>query len=144
MAYDSKLADRVRRALTRRAAVEERVMFGGLAFMVRGHMCCGLVQDKLMVRIDPKAYDRLLAEPGAQPMDFTGKPMRGFLYVTGAGTATSPALNQWISRALDFAEKQRPKALRSAPRPKSANRPNKRFQPSPARRRSTRSTHRRG
>ena len=59
MAYDEKLADRVRQALTRRSSVEEREMFGGLAFMVRGHMCCGLAKDKLMVRVDPDAYDQL-------------------------------------------------------------------------------------
>ena len=101
MAYDETLASRVRRALTRRVVIEERATFGGLAFMVRGHMCCGVVKDKLMVRVDPNAYEQLLGEPGAQLMDFTGRPMRGFLFVTGAGLSTPRALEAWIARALE-------------------------------------------
>jgi hypothetical protein len=66
-------------------------VFGGLAFMARGHMCCGLVQAKLMARVDPKAYERLLQEPHVQPMDFTGRPMRGFLCVEPTGVASAPA-----------------------------------------------------
>ncbi len=84
-------------------------MFGGLAFMARGHMCCGLVQAKLMVRVDPDTYDRLLQEPDAQPMDFTGRPMRGFLYVNPDGVASAPALRKWIARAVAFAESRPPK-----------------------------------
>ena len=131
MAYDDKLANRVRQALARRSATEERAMFGGLAFMVRGHMCCGLVQDKLMVRVDPNVYDELLAESGAQPMDFTGRPMRGFLYVTGAGIATPSALQKWVSKALDFAESRPPKSSRDV-RAESSRRPEKRLQPTAA------------
>jgi TfoX/Sxy family transcriptional regulator of competence genes len=103
MAYDEALADRVRQALAGRCQAEERAMFGGLAFMVRGHMCCGLTGDRLMARVDPDAYDRLLEEPGAQPMDFTGRPMRGFLFVSGSGISAPARLNVWISRALEFA-----------------------------------------
>ena len=114
MAYDKDLADRVRRILTRRAAAEERAMFGGLAFMVQGHMCCGLVSDRLMVRVRPEAYEQLLKEPGAEPMDFTGKPMRGFLYVTRAGTASTSSLGTWVSRALDFVGGLPPKSPRQA------------------------------
>lgn len=110
MAYDLKLAGRVREALGRRDDIEERAMFGGLAFMTRGHMCCGIVKDKLMVRVDPAACDRLLGEPGAAPMDFTGRPMRGFLYVTAPGIATPSGLRTWVSRALEFADSRPPKA----------------------------------
>lgn len=106
MAYDEKLADRVRRSLTPHTRFDERAMFGGLAFMVRGHMCCGLVKDRLMVRVDPDDYERWLEQPGAAPMDFTGRPMRGFLYVGGPGIATAPALNAWIGRALAFVERR--------------------------------------
>lgn len=146
MAYDERLASRVRRALARRCAVEERAMFGGLAFMVRGHMCCGLVQDKLMVRIDPNAYEQLLSEPGVRPMDFTGRPMRGFLYVTGPGIATPSALNGWLSKALDFAESRPPKSKpsREMLRGMASKRPTKRSQPSAARRQPTRRPGRRG
>jgi TfoX/Sxy family transcriptional regulator of competence genes len=109
MAYDESLANRVRQILARRSDIEERRMFGGLAFMARGHMCCGLVKDKLMVRVDPDAYERLLGAVGAQPMDFTGKPMRGFLDVTGEGIATTPGLRAWVKRSLDFVESRPPK-----------------------------------
>jgi TfoX/Sxy family transcriptional regulator of competence genes len=109
MAYDENLADRVRRILTRRADIEERAMFGGLAFMAHGHMCCGLVKDQLIVRVNSDAYEQLLGEVGAQPMDFTGKPMRGFLYVTRAGTSTPSGLRTWVERALKFAENRPPK-----------------------------------
>ena len=118
MAYEEQLANRVRQALTRRAIFEERAMFGGLAFMVRGHMCCGLVKNKLMIRVNPDAYDELLGEPGAQPMDFTGKPMRGFLYVTSAGISTRLALDRWIARALDFAESRPAKTRKARPKPR--------------------------
>lgn len=103
-------------------------MFGGLAFMVRGHMCCGLVKDKLMVRVDPNTYDQLLDLPGVQPMDFTGKPMRGFLYVTGVGISTAKALRTWVSRALDFAESRPPKTSRSV-RARSTSQPDRSMQP---------------
>ena len=111
-----------------RSDIEERVMFGGIAFMARGHMCCGVVKDKLMVRINPDTYDQLLGERGAEPMDFTGKPMRGFIYVTGVGTSTSSGLRTWVSRALNFAESRPPKSSRKVPA-ESMKRPNRALQP---------------
>jgi len=107
--YDAWLAARVRRILGSRTDVEERAMFGGLTFMVRGHMCCGVAQSRLMVRVDPDTYDRLLAEPHARPMDFTGRPMRGLIFVELTGTATSSALGRWVARAVRHAESQTPK-----------------------------------
>ena len=104
MAYDEREAVRLRRLLADRPDIQEKNMFGGLAFMARGHMCCGLVQARLMVRVGPEAYDRLLEEPHAQPMDFTGRPMRGFLYVEPAGIATTATLRRWVGRALTFAD----------------------------------------
>lgn len=112
MAYDERLALRVRRVLADRRDIEEKAMFGGLAFMAGGHMCCGLVQARLMVRVDPQAYDRLLEEPHVRPMDFTGKPMRGFLYVEPDGIASAPALRRWVGRALALAEGLPPTAKR--------------------------------
>ena len=106
MGYDTELAARVRRMLGSRTDVQERAMFGGLTFMVRGHMCCGVSASRLMVRVDPDTYDRLLAEPHARPMDFTGRPMRGLLFVDPTGTATSSALGRWIARAVKHAESQ--------------------------------------
>jgi len=85
MAYDERLAERVRGAMGKRKDVVEKKMFGGIAFMVRGHMSCGIVGSSLMVRIDPAREEKMLRERGAKPMDFTGRPMRGFLYWRRAG-----------------------------------------------------------
>ena len=143
MAYDEKLANRVRQALAGRSQVTEKVMFGGLAFMACGHMCCGLVGTKLMVRVRPDDHDTLLREPNVDPMDFTGKPMRGFLYVNPPGTATYSGLRMWLARALEFAETRPPKAVRSG-RKGSRMRPPKRLQPAATRSKSTRRSGRRG
>jgi TfoX/Sxy family transcriptional regulator of competence genes len=104
MAYDEALAERVRKALATRRDVVERKMFGGVAFMVRGHMSCGILGSSLMVRVDPARESLLLRERGARPMDFTGRPMRGFLYVDAPGIARGAALRKWVGRAVDFAE----------------------------------------
>ena len=110
MAYDEKLAARIRLALQTRRDVLEKHMFGGVAFMIRGHMSCGVVGSSLMVRLSPADADDLLQEPHARPMDFTGRPMRGFLFVDGPAIATAAALRWWINRATTYAESQ-PKKL---------------------------------
>ena len=110
MAYDERLAARIRRLLADRSDVEEKKMFGGLAFMVRGHMCCGLVGSDLMIRVDPDSCEGLLREPHARPMDFTGRPMRGFLYIGGAGLSSAAALRRWVGRAVSHAAARPPKA----------------------------------
>jgi hypothetical protein len=103
MAYDIRLAERVRRSLARRRGMVERSMFGGLAFMVGGRMCCGIVGDRLMVRVGSGGYEDALARPHARMMDFTGRPLRGFVYVEPAGVATAAMLDAWIARAEAFA-----------------------------------------
>src|SRR5204863_9866814 len=85
VAYDEKLAARVRAVLAKRTDMSERQMFGGLTFMVAGHMCCGVNGDELIVRLDPDGEDDALARPHARPMDFTGRPMRGFVTVQPEG-----------------------------------------------------------
>ncbi len=109
MAYDETLAQRVRAALASRDGIVEKKMFGGVAFMIGGHMSCGVVNETLMVRVDPEREEALLQEPGARPMNFTGRPMRGFLFVEGVGLAGA-ALRRWVKRAADFAEIRPPKA----------------------------------
>ncbi len=101
MAYDERLAERVRGLLQSRRLVEKK-MFGGIAFMVRGHMCCGVIGEKLMVRVGPDEYERAIQRAHAAPMDFTGKPMRGFVYVSLAGLRTRAQLKSWIDRGLAF------------------------------------------
>ena len=110
MAYDEALAERIRALLRNRRDVAERQMFGGVAFMMRGRMGCGIVGSTLMVRVDPTDADRLLRAPHARPMDFTGRPMRGFLFVDPPGVATAAGLRAWIRRATAWVDSQPPKA----------------------------------
>lgn len=102
MAYDERLADRVRDLLAERE-VREQKMFGGLAFMVSGHMCCGLLGDELMVRVGPAGYADALSRPAAREMDFTGRPMRGIVMVGPSGLR-GRALSPWVQRGLDFVD----------------------------------------
>ena len=110
MSFDEELAARVREKLSARASVAERKMFGGLAFMVGGHMCCGVLGPDLMVRVGPAAHETALAEPGARPMDFTGKPLKGMVYVSPAGLQAATALEGWIERGLAHVDGLPPKA----------------------------------
>ena len=103
MAYDEAVAERVRGALGNIPDVVGKRMFGGIAFMVRGNMCCGVIGDRLMLRVGPKGYESALARPHAKEMDFTGKPMKGLVYVEPAGFASPRDLKTWIDRALEFA-----------------------------------------
>ena len=102
MAYNEKLAERIRRQLSERSDMVERKMFGGLAFMVRGHMCCGIVGEELMVRVGPEIYGSALKEKHVREMDFTGRPLRGMIYVAAPGIASAKQLAKWVERGLQF------------------------------------------
>ncbi|HTY42387.1 MAG TPA: TfoX/Sxy family protein [Thermoanaerobaculia bacterium] len=110
MAFDEKLAARIRSVLEDRKDVVEKRMFGGVAFMVRGHMSCGVVGSSLMVRVDASEQGRCLRERGARPMDFTGRPMAGFLFVDLPGISGTAALVKWVRRAVAHAEARPAKA----------------------------------
>ncbi|MFA6148951.1 MAG: TfoX/Sxy family protein [bacterium] len=103
MAFDEAVAKRVRKALAGASDVVEKRMFGGIAFMVRGNMCCGVIGGRLMLRVGPDGYGTALSRPHAKPMDFTGRPMKGMVYVEPAGFATPRDLMVWIERAMKFA-----------------------------------------
>ena len=103
MAYNGQLADRVRNVLVRYEGLIEQKMFGGLCFMLRGNMCCGIVKDDMMVRVGPDQYERLLAEPYARPMDFTGRSLKGLVYVGPGGYENDEALGKWVERGVLFA-----------------------------------------
>lgn len=103
MAYDERLAARVRALLAEHADVRERKMFGGLTFMIGGNMSCGVHGNELIVRLDPAREQEALARPHARPMDFTGRPMRGFITVQPEGLM-GKALNRWIKEAVARAE----------------------------------------
>ena len=124
MAFDEGLAERIRTAFAPRRDVEEKHMLGGVAFMVRGHMACGIVGTSLMVRISPDAADDFRRESHVRPMDFTGRPMRGFLYIEAPGIATAESLARWTGRAAAYAETLPPRAVR-APQVASARDPKK-------------------
>ena len=109
MAFEEKLATRMRDILSKRVEVSERRMFGGLAFMVRGHMACGIVGDDLMVRVGTHGFDSALKKPHARPMDFTGRPSRGMVYVASAGVRTKAMLRNWIVLGIAFVETLPPK-----------------------------------
>ena len=102
MAIDEQLADRIRQSLAGRRDITEKKMFGGLAFLLHGHMCCCVMGEDLMVRVGPAAYQDALAKPHARVMDFTKKPLKGYLYVGPKGVATAAALREWLACATDF------------------------------------------
>ena len=109
MAYDEGLAHRLSEIYTLIPDVIEKKMFGGLAFMVNGHMSCGIVNDTLMARVGPDLYAEALDRPYARPMDFTGKPMKGFVYVSPEGFESDESLRQWVQLSLGFVMSLRPK-----------------------------------
>jgi len=102
MAFDEKLADRVRRALAGQRGLVEKKMFGGVAFMLRGNMCCGVLRDDLVVRVGPEAHATELKRPHSRVMDFTHKPMKGYLYVAPEGIATAASLRSRLRPAIRF------------------------------------------
>jgi TfoX/Sxy family transcriptional regulator of competence genes len=100
MAYDERLAERIRGVLQGRGNVTERKMFGGIAFMVDGKMAVGVLGDEIVVRTGKDRYDAALNDREARPMDFTGRPSRGMVYVSSAGVRRGPALLRWIDLGI--------------------------------------------
>ena len=103
MPYDEMLVERVRGVLKGKRNVMERKTFGGLTFMLQGNMCCRVEGDRLMVRVGAEKYDEALAQKHAQLMDFTGRPMKGMVFVEPAGLASAEDLTAWVERGVDFA-----------------------------------------
>jgi len=102
MAYDEGLAERLRELFARRRGVIEKRMFGGLCFMVGGYMAVGIVDDTLMARVGPEAYAEALRLPHVREMDFTGKPMKGYVYVDPPGFDAQADLEAWVERCVRF------------------------------------------
>jgi TfoX/Sxy family transcriptional regulator of competence genes len=103
MAYNEKLADRIREIITvTHKKVEEKKMFAGLCFMVNDKMCIGVHIDKIMVRLDPAIYDTVIEKKGCEPMNFTGKVMKGFVFVNDDVLKTKAQLNYWVQLGLSF------------------------------------------
>ncbi len=102
MAYDPGLAERLHDYFADRPEVEVKRMFGGLCFMVAKHMCCGIIGEKLMARVGPEKYDEYLEHPHATEMDFTGKPMKGIIYVLPEGLESDEELEYWLNVCESF------------------------------------------
>lgn len=103
MAYNEKLADRVREIISATHEIsEEKKMFSGLCFMVDDKMCIGVQQNSIMVRFDPAMQDEIMEKEGCRPMDFTGKIMAGYVYIDESALNTKKKLEYWIKLALDY------------------------------------------
>lgn len=103
MAYDESLAQRVRGLLEGRPGFEEKKMFGGLCFLLRGNMACGTLKDDLIVRVGPEQYERALKQPHTRKFDMTGRPMKGWVMVSAEGHDTEERLSCWVEEGAAFA-----------------------------------------
>lgn len=109
MSYDEGLAERLREALQSQRGISEKKMFGGLAFMSRGYMFIGITGDILMARIGPEYYEQGLSRPHVRVMDFTGKPMKGYVFVDPPGFESDSDLSDWVQRCHRFVQSLPPK-----------------------------------
>ncbi len=119
MAYDERLAQRIRNCLQQRRGITEKKMFGGLAFMANGHMFVGVTGESLMARVGARAYESALPKRHVREMDFTGKPMVGYVYVDAPALASDRELLHWLEACLGFVSSLPPKAIK----PRSAGKP---------------------
>ncbi len=116
MAYDEDFAARIRAGFEGVWGCTEKKMFGGLAFLLNGNMCCGTHGPNLIVRVGPDAYEEALAQPHVDEMRFTGRPMRGWIEVDAQGIESDAELQAWIDRGIAFAgalPKKAPKARKA-------------------------------
>lgn len=102
MAYNENIASRLREALSDQQDVEEKYMFGGVCFMVDGKMCMGVVGEEMMCRINPAKEEEALERTGSRPMDFTGRPMKGYVFVEEVGLKKKKDFEYWISACLEY------------------------------------------
>lgn len=114
MAYSHELAGRVRDELTAEKELTEREMFGGIAFLVAGHMCCGILGDELIVRVGPDLHHDAVTRPDAREFDYTGRPMKGWVMAGRAGVADEADLEMWVRLGLSHARSLPAKPTRKA------------------------------
>lgn len=103
MAFDERLAERIRSSLGRRKGLVEKKMFGGVAFLLNGNMCVGVHKSDLIVRLAPEETDAALAQPNTRRFDLTGRPMKGWILVQSAGLNTEAKLRTWVQVAVEYA-----------------------------------------
>jgi len=102
MAFNESLANRIREKLADLSEIEEKTMMGGLVFMVNNKMCIGIIKDEMMCRIDPEFHEKAVEMQGCRTMDFTKRPMKGYVMVDESGMKTNKEFEFWINLALDF------------------------------------------
>lgn len=105
MAYDEKLADRIRESISEIAGFTEKEMMGGLVFMLNEKMCLGIIKNELMCRIDPALHNEEVEKDGCRTMDFTKRPMKGYIMIDEFGLRNQKNVEHWIKLALDFNSK---------------------------------------
>ncbi|HSR31934.1 MAG TPA: TfoX/Sxy family protein [Anaerolineae bacterium] len=103
MAYDEGLAQRIRESLSELPGLAEKKMFGGVGYMIRGNMACGVHGDEMIVRVGPDSYEEALASTHTRPFDMTGRPMKGWVMVAPDGIESDAELDRWIQRGVEFA-----------------------------------------
>ncbi len=103
MAYDLNLAQRIRDLLSGQSGLAEKNMFGGISFLIRGNMACGVIGDELVVRVGQEGYETALETPHARPFDFGGRTSKGWVFVEPTGFEADADLQEWIQRGVDFA-----------------------------------------
>lgn len=109
MPYNEDLAKRIRMQLKSRSGLTEKKLFGGIGFLVRGNMACGVHKQGLMVRLSGKDFDRAVRDPSVRVFDISGRPMRGWILVSSAGYASDASLQGWIEKGVAFAKSLPPK-----------------------------------
>ena len=102
MAYDEKLADRIREAIADKGDIEEKKMFSGMCFMLNGKMCICVSHEEMMCRIDPKLTDTVLEKPGIRPMVHNGKTMKGYVYVSQDVIKSKKEFDYWVQLSLAY------------------------------------------
>lgn len=122
MACDEDLAERLRSVLVGTAGVDEKRMFGGVAFLKSGKMFCGIVKDDLVVRVGREGYEAALAEAYVRPMDFTGRPMNGYVFVAPGGTRSEQAIRKWAAQGVSFVDTLKPNAEKKTPKARASKR----------------------
>ena len=105
MAYNEKLADRIREQLAELPNIEEKEMMGGLTFMYNNKMCVGIIKDEMMCRIDPELHEESVEKTGCRTMDFTKRPMKGYVMIDDSGMRTKKDFEYWIGLSLDYNKK---------------------------------------
>jgi TfoX/Sxy family transcriptional regulator of competence genes len=108
MAYSEKLANRIRERFSELKNVVEKEMMGGLTFLYNGKMCGGIIKDELMCRIDPALHEEAVEKTGCRTMDFTKRPMRGYVMIDERGMKLKKDFDYWINLSLDFNQRAKP------------------------------------